>query len=522
MCTFQEVVVIVCIYACLATPQDAQSQTGSRTDKKVGDVSISVLGLEVRGETLRCRYRIENGSRDNIWLCNEMEAGCVDFEAVWGEDRRTFVIRKRTDLKWDVARDTPMAHYRCLPAGEGLTQTLLLPLPLCAEGVVSTEGVPPASEEVTRIALEIGYYAGDLPARIRDNLQRNTARQGLTGCPPVLHFNEFNEYCRDSAEEIFFLLHPTSPVIRGEQVLHTAVTSLGVPAKEGNDGGPSAPDLQRCDRLEITYEPSAFEYLFPYRDQQRLFSAEEVQFLQSTRPVVVDEAKNVKEFARQIGHAGSMGISVRNARARVICYENKRRLAELSVYDDCFVTEKGEPFSCPGAYSDGYFLAFRQLAPHMRPFELRFLCARNLGYLYERFRLYPQAERWRLVRLRQDSRTPSPSRAQLGYPVPTEWCDSTVSAYENIGMLDEPVRKPFRCPAAGEGQCHYALNPNCRVDSPRDTVLLFETKAGWNPHGGPDLFTFDNHDPKGGLVLLNDGTVKFIRTEEELKQLRWK
>jgi hypothetical protein len=32
---------------------------------------------------------------------------------------------------------------------------------------------------------------------------------------------------------------------------------------------------------------------------------------------------------------------------------------------------------------------------------------------------------------------------------------------------------------------------------------------------GPDLFTFDNHDPKGGCVLLNDGTVKFIRTKEE-------
>ena len=49
-----------------------------------------------------------------------------------------------------------------------------------------------------------------------------------------------------------------------------------------------------------------------------------------------------------------------------------------------------------------------------------------------------------------------------------------------------------------------------------------ELKAGWNQHGGPELFTFDNHDPRGGCVLLNDGTVKFIRTEEELKQLRWK
>jgi predicted enzyme involved in methoxymalonyl-ACP biosynthesis len=30
------------------------------------------------------------------------------------------------------------------------------------------------------------------------------------------------------------------------------------------------------------------------------------------------------------------------------------------------------------------------------------------------------------------------------------------------------------------------------------------------------------HDPKGGCALLNDGTVKFIRTKEELQQLRWK
>jgi len=48
--------------------------------------------------------------------------------------------------------------------------------------------------------------------------------------------------------------------------------------------------------------------------------------------------------------------------------------------------------------------------------------------------------------------------------------------------------------------------------------------------GGPELFTFDNHEPKGGCVLLNDGnlysvpgpTVRFIRTKEELQALRWK
>ena len=66
------------------------------------------------------------------------------------------------------------------------------------------------------------------------------------------------------------------------------------------------------------------------------------------------------------------------------------------------------------------------------------------------------------------------------------------------------------------------MNPNCKPASPGNVVLLFETKTGWNQHGGPELFTFDNHDPKGGCVLLNDGTVKFIRTKKELHALRWK
>ena len=68
----------------------------------------------------------------------------------------------------------------------------------------------------------------------------------------------------------------------------------------------------------------------------------------------------------------------------------------------------------------------------------------------------------------------------------------------------------------------YAMNSNCREGSPDDMVFLFESQPGWNQHGGPELFTFDNHDPKGGFVLLNDGIVKFIRTKEELRQLRWK
>jgi hypothetical protein len=110
---------------------------------------------------------------------------------------------------------------------------------------------------------------------------------------------------------------------------------------------------------------------------------------------------------------------------------------------------------------------------------------------------------------------------EQGYPV-FKWCDYILNNDLTSHIPMKYKMSYFRCPSAGEGKCNYAMNPNCKPDSPSDMMLLFETKAGWNQHGGPELFTFDNHDPKGGCVLLNDGTVKFIRTPEELRQLRWK
>jgi len=94
-------------------------------------------------------------------------------------------------------------------------------------------------------------------------------------------------------------------------------------------------------------------------------------------------------------------------------------------------------------------------------------------------------------------------------------------------MSSDDIIAPCICPSVKEAKkhlanCYYAMNPNCKFDSAPDMVLLFETRAGWNQHSGPELFTFDNHNPKGGCVLLNDGAVKFIRTKEELRQLRWK
>ncbi|MBN2019382.1 MAG: hypothetical protein JW749_04080 [Sedimentisphaerales bacterium] len=104
------------------------------------------------------------------------------------------------------------------------------------------------------------------------------------------------------------------------------------------------------------------------------------------------------------------------------------------------------------------------------------------------------------------------------YPETEDWCDLLV-------QHSDIHKKEFICPEAvkygDEGPCHYAMNPNCKPDSPNDVVLLFETKGGWNQFGGPELLTFENHKPKGVSVGYNDGHVEFIKPEE-IDKLKWK
>jgi len=104
------------------------------------------------------------------------------------------------------------------------------------------------------------------------------------------------------------------------------------------------------------------------------------------------------------------------------------------------------------------------------------------------------------------------------YPPPDKWCDMLVKYTGE----DE---KMFKCSSATQSgntkRSHYAMNPNCKPDSPPDVVLLFETKGGWNQFGGPELLTTENHDGKGCNITFNDGSVNFVKTEE-LTELKWK
>jgi hypothetical protein len=101
------------------------------------------------------------------------------------------------------------------------------------------------------------------------------------------------------------------------------------------------------------------------------------------------------------------------------------------------------------------------------------------------------------------------------YPTPDKWCD-LIKPYLHRGA-DEKI---FRCPAAERARCHYAMNPYCEPNSPPGTVLLFETKGGWNLFGGPELLTTENHSNNKTHIYFKDSSYKRIR-KEEIPNLKW-
>ena len=271
--------------------------------------------------------------------------------------------------------------------------------------------------------------------------------------------------------------------------------------------GPSPPDLSSCTHIEILYLPSTLKKVI-YDDKfQTLFDAEEIKYLESLKTITIDDSELIQKFAHDIrqasyGGPSEAGISAK-AFAYVICSRNTESVTSFTDYIDSISTESGDWFDFEPGRPDKGMLYYR-LPPLAVAFRLRINCASNLSSLDEQFHSYIENE--------------------MTYPKSDEWCNAIAQDNQAKDHILESSlnNKLFICPSAGEGKCHYGMNPNCEPNSPGDVVLLFETKAGWNQHGGPELFTFDNHDPKGGCVLLNDGTVKFIRTEEELKALRWK
>jgi hypothetical protein len=291
-------------------------------------------------------------------------------------------------------------------------------------------------------------------------------------------------------------------------VLTIAIANLVFHIWGGGSPRPLPPDLTSCTRIEIRYFPTVLGYpVWISEAEEKLLTPAEVQHIETLLQFVIDDPGQISAFAQTVasGSYGGVqsGVPSTKTVAAVLCHFDDRPPMRLRLYGTSrLVTADKQTFS----YRAQLGLLARissQVASSelLSQIRLRIRCARNLQYLHTGLRGFED---------------------QAVYPSPSTWCDAVLNRYLDRGEAERNIRRQFECPTVGEGSCNYAMNPSCKSESPADTVLLFEIKEGWNQHGGPELFKVDNHEPRGGCVLLNDGIVKFIRTEDELRQLRWR
>jgi len=505
------IITILSLSILLAPQIKAQSETNSGTRKEADEPEIVVTKLDISDKNLNLCYEIRNDSTQDVWILAGTTNSSVDACVFKDEDGRTLRIRQRLNVPTRMFFNVFYGRYVRLRAGKTQPESVSLTVPIYPQHGLEGGRQERGIEYATRLAIEIGYYSGDLPRMISNILEKAEKIGNEIGDDAddlryikkifggFLYFNKCQESLTQRDEEI--LIPYTHQALKGEKILCATVDGLRIPYEDKEDlSERHPPDLTSCTRVEIRYQPSILEHFFPYVGQQGILSTTEIEYLRSEKTVILDDPKELGVFLHDISEGVSATGVVRQRRmAHVVCYSDGELLMSFPIYNDTSIVIEGKRF----IYFNG-FPSLKILTPQIQPIELRVQCADTLRDLHSWLGLYYKIE-----------------EIEKTYPPSNKWCDDIIRAYQSLGKLRKDA-KPLKCPSVPEGKCHYAMNPNCKWDSPPDMVLLFETKSGWNQHGGPELFTFDNHDPKGGCVLLNDGTVKFIRTTEQLRQLRWK
>ena len=513
---------LICVLLSIGTHAKSADNSGMPT--------ISVTKLDINDEALNLVYEIRNDSEEDAWI---FVGGHQLSDSTFGmgagvyvaEDGHTLTIRMHVNRSSTGGGLMPVfSRFVRLRSGDSQTESIFMRLPACSGHPSEHNG---QQEQVikyaTRLAIELGYYRGNLPERILKTLKplENIFPEdpgNLPLSPDV--FSRWNERLNSREDELLALEDISSEFkSEDEQVIRTVIENLNIPYEENQNPKTriKSPGLHSYDKIEIQYKPSILEYFFPYKSQHSLLSPDEMEYLQSDKTIVLNNIQDIHTVASYIPHTRAdttvlVGLPVRyRSHVKVVCYSAGKPFLSFSICNDDEIVIDGRHLI---SFED--LPSLQKLTPQIQAIDLRMRCAENLKNQWYRLHYHNLLEALR--------RNDPSIRNKTLYPSPSEWCDDILRPYPALGdtAIGHWNPKPHICPAAGEGMNHYAINPSCKPDSPADMVLLFETKAGWNQNGGLELFTFDNHDPKGGCVLLNDGTVKFIRTKEELRQLRWK
>jgi len=140
-------------------------------------VTIALARLDVNDTALELQYVIRNACCHDIWVCGGVGYAGGPYpdsrEVYLAGDRQTLVIRQRTEVSSSlVAISTPapvfhVGRFVRLGPGQEQRESLSLQFPIRHRTLFTDfDGVRDGSAKAVRLALEIGYFHGDLPGTI--------------------------------------------------------------------------------------------------------------------------------------------------------------------------------------------------------------------------------------------------------------------------------------------------------------------------------------------------------------------
>ena len=105
------------------------------------------------------------------------------------------------------------------------------------------------------------------------------------------------------------------------------------------------------------------------------------------------------------------------------------------------------------------------------------------------------------------------------FPSGTNWCDVLMPYIKN--------EKTYLCSLGKPGQrCHYAFNAKLAgremkdIQTPAETVLIFEADGDWNAAGGSELFPAKTRHSGTYAIGFADGHAEMVQAAR-LEKLRW-
>ena len=182
---------ILLFYIELSTQNQERPIANPENEGDSEKIMIIATKIELNNENLNINYEIRNNSQQEIWICDNIAAFPVsfaDYEVFIDEDDQTLVVRKRMDVPSSILYTiNPAGKYIRLCPGNKKSYSLLFPLPVhytrVYKGIERREGIVYA----TRIAIEIGYYVGNLPELYYSGAIETAGKYRFSMCfPPFL------------------------------------------------------------------------------------------------------------------------------------------------------------------------------------------------------------------------------------------------------------------------------------------------------------------------------------------------